>query len=127
VEAKGDERAPSNEVVANESIESVYAVETPIENSADQDREIAPAEPSPDASDSALTPPPPPPPPSEGAPTTVDFEAFITNAIAAKTEATEAYKKSDLLTARLKYLAALENLQVGMLLIVVAPFLCCNY
>jgi hypothetical protein len=111
VEAKGDVQLPSKVIVTDESIESVESVEKPIENSPDQDGEIAPAAASLEASESSLTPPPPPPP-SEGALTAADLETFIANAITAKTEATEAYKKSDLLTARLKYLAALENLQV---------------
>lgn len=45
--------------------------------------------------------------------TNAAFENVLTQSTAAKAEATEAYKKSDLETARLKYMTALELLQVS--------------
>lgn len=45
--------------------------------------------------------------------TNAAFEDFLERSTAAKTEATEAYKQSDLATARLKYMTALELLQVS--------------
>jgi hypothetical protein len=105
VEVKGDEQPTSGVENTNEVAGS------PAEGTTVQDGEVAPAESSAEGSPSDLTPPPPPP--AVAAPTTADFETFIANAITAKTEATEAYKKSDLLTARLKYLAALEHLQAS--------------
>lgn len=62
---------------------------------------------------SEMDTPPPPPTESNASP----FEEHLVKAAQAKQAATEAYKKSDLATAKLNYLIALETLQVDELVL----------
>jgi hypothetical protein len=55
--------------------------------------------------------PPPPPPFDSPDRQKLEFDEFISKAAIAKSQATESFKTSDIQTARLKYMTALETLQ----------------